>query len=61
MGLKSLLTKVRCYFTSSCCKGNVIVEVKPTEKVITPSLSDSVFKLDDYKLYYDGDGDDDSD
>ncbi len=51
MGLKKLLAKIKCYFTSSCCKAEVSVNV--ADNHIHPTLSESVFTKSDYKKYYD--------
>lgn len=59
MGLKKLLAKIKCYFTSSCCKADVTVNVEQAKRV-RPTLSESVFNKEDYDRYY-GSGYDSSD
>jgi hypothetical protein len=53
MGLRKMLAKIKCYFTSSCCKAEVSVNVDTEQaKRIRPTLSESVFDERDYKKYY---------
>ena len=52
MGLKKLLARIKCYFTSSCCKADVVVNVEQAKRV-RPTLSESVFNKEDYEKYYD--------
>ena len=53
MGLKKILARIKCYFTSSCCKADVTVNVEPATRV-KPTLSQSAFNKEDYKKYIEG-------
>jgi len=50
MGLKNLLARVKCYFTSSCCK-DIDVNVNIEKKIETNLAEKAEQTFKDYGLY----------